>query len=111
LIPAPARRNSGYRTYSPDAVQRVRFIRRAQQIGFTLREIGDLLRLWGQSAKSCGRVEKRAAATLERIDVTIRDLERFRVALVHYVTACRDRRSLDECPLLAALGAEEELQS
>ena len=84
----------------------MRFIRRAQEIGFTLQEIGDLLGFWADSATSCGRVEKRAAATLERIDGKIRDLERMRGALAHYVTACRDRHSLDICPLLAVLGAE-----
>jgi MerR family copper efflux transcriptional regulator len=111
LMPAPARRSSGYRTYAPDAVQRVRFIRRAQEIGFTLHEIADLLGFWPDSKKSCGRVEKQAAATLERIDEKIRDLRRIRSALAQYLTACRDRRSFDECPLLASLGADQETRS
>lgn len=111
LIPAPARRRSGYRTYDPNAVQRVRFIRRAQEIGFTLQEIGELLGFWPDSKKSCGRVERHAAATLERIDEKIRDLRRMRSALAQYVTACRDRRSFDECPLLVSLGADQEARS
>lgn len=104
LLPAPHRQASGYRTYAGAAVQRVRFIRRAQELGFTLEEVSDLLSLWPDSAKSCDAVQRRASATLERIDVKMRDLKRMRGALGRYLTACRDRSSLDGCPLLAALG-------
>lgn len=107
LLPTPSRQTSGYRRYDSDALQRVRFIRRAQDLGFTLNEIGDLLSLWADSAKSCGAVEKRATITLDRIDEKIGDLKRMRTALAHYVTACRDRHSLEGCPLLAALGEDE----
>ena len=107
LLPAPYRQISGYRRYNPDALQRVRFIRRAQDLGFTLQEIGDLLSLWADSARSCGAVEKRAIVTLDRIDEKIRDLKGMRRALAHYVTACHDRHSLEGCPLLAALGEDE----
>ena len=104
LLAPPTRQLSGYRRYESDVIQRVRFIRRAQDLGFTLQEIADLLTLWTDSARSCGRVENRAAATLTRIEDKIRDLERMRGALATYVTACRDRKSFDSCPLLAALG-------
>ena len=84
------------------------FIRRAQDLGFTLQEISDLLTLWSDSARSCGIVEHRATDTLVRIEDKIRDLERMRGALKHYVSACRDRDSVDSCPLLAALGRDQE---
>jgi Hg(II)-responsive transcriptional regulator len=110
LLRAPSRQTSGYRRYEDDVVQRVRFIRRAQDLGFTLEEISDLLGLWTDSAQSCTAVERRASATLERIDDKLRDLGRMRGALAQYVTACRDRRSFDECPLLIALGDSNETE-
>jgi MerR family transcriptional regulator, copper efflux regulator len=106
LLGTPTRRASGYREFSPDDVQRVRFIRRAQDLGFTLQEIGDLLALQAESTHSCGVVEQRASGTLERIDEKIKDLKRMRMALAKYVNACRDQRSLETCPLLTALGGE-----
>ena len=108
LLPAPTRQLSGYRRYDSDIIQRIRFIRRAQELGFTLQEISDLLTLWSDSGRSCGIVERRATETLGRIEGNIRDLEQMRDALVSYVTACRDRRSFDSCPLLAALGQDRE---
>lgn len=108
LLPTASRQSSGYRRYDPDAVRRVRFIRSAQDLGFTLQEIGDLLGLWAQTGRSCGAVEKRASNTLERIDSKIRDLKRMRSALARYMTACRERHALEECPLLAVLGGEDE---
>jgi MerR family transcriptional regulator, copper efflux regulator len=106
LLAPPTRRTSGYREYASADVQRVRFIRRAQDLGFTLQEIGDLLALQSQTAQSCGVVERRASVTLERIDAKIGDLKRMRTALAKYVNACRDQRSLESCPLLTALGGE-----
>jgi Hg(II)-responsive transcriptional regulator len=103
LLPVARRQASGYRRYGRDIVQRVRFIRRAQDLGFTLQEITDLLGFWGDSTRSCRAVEQRATTTLQRIEEKISDLERMRGALSQYVTACRDRRSFDSCPLLAAL--------
>jgi MerR family copper efflux transcriptional regulator len=108
LLPIPKRQTSGYRRYDADVIQRVRFIRRAQDLGFTLQEITDLLTLWSDSSRSCGLVEHRASDTLARINDKIRDLERMRGALAHYVTACRDRQSFDTCPLLAALGQDND---
>ena len=105
----PARRaTSGFRDYVPAAVRQVRFIRRAQDLGFTLEEIRDLLALWSDSSTSCSAVERRATATLERIEVKIADLHRMREALSMYVTACRNQPALERCPLLDELG---ELQN
>ena len=103
LLPVPRRRPSGYRNYAEETVQRVRFIRRAQELGFTLDDINDLLSLWPDSTHSCDAVQRRAAVALERIDTKLRDLRRMRSALARFATACRDRSSLDGCPLLAAL--------
>ena len=71
----PARRTeSRYRDYDAEALRRVRFIRRAQNLGFTLEEIHNLLGLWADSARSCSAVAGGARATLERIEGKIADL-------------------------------------
>lgn len=107
LLPAPERLQSGYREYEPDTVRRVHFVRHAQELGFTLEEIADLLTLWKDSSTSCDQVADRAAATLLRIDEKMRQLGRMRDALGQYVNACRAKRSLSECPLLETLGRAE----
>src|SRR6266513_5791435 len=91
LLGPTGRAAAGFREYDANAVRQVRFIRRAQDLGFTLAEIRDLLGLWTDSSKSCSAVEKRASATLERIDGKIVDLGRMREALSKYVAACRNR--------------------
>jgi len=106
LLAPASRRESGYREYDEEDVRRVRFIRRAQDLGFTLEEIGDLLAFQADAVRSCAAVEKRASLTLERIDAKIADLKRMQTGLAQYVHACRDQRSLDACPLLTALGGE-----
>ena len=108
LLPKPDRGPSGYRSYEPQAVRRVRFIKRAQELGFTLAEIADLLGFRDEAAVSCDRVESRASATVARISEKISDLERMREALSQYVGACRSREPLTECPLLGALEREAE---
>lgn len=108
LLPKPERGSSGYRAYEREAVRRVRFIKRAQELGFTLAEIADLLAFRDEAALSCERVETRASATVERISEKIHDLEQMRAALSHYVTACRSRVTMAECPLLRALDKEAE---
>jgi Hg(II)-responsive transcriptional regulator len=108
LLPKPERRPSGYRAYDRDTVRRVRFIKRSQELGFTLGEIGELLALREQSAIACERVEAQASATLVRIEDKIRDLERMRAALVEYVTICRRSETMGECPLLRALDTAAE---
>lgn len=103
LLPTPARQSSGYRAYSANAVRQVRFIKRAQELGFSLAEIGELLSLREQSQKACHRVEARASTTLDRINDKIRDLESIRTALAQYVDSCRKGPPRGECPLLQAL--------
>jgi MerR family transcriptional regulator, copper efflux regulator len=104
----PARRaTSGFREYEANALRQVRFIRRAQDLGFTLEEIRDLLGLWGDSSKSCSAVEKRASVTLDRIEEKIADLRQMSEALSKYVSACRNSAALQQCPLLAQLGEME----
>jgi DNA-binding transcriptional MerR regulator len=94
LLGAARRATSGFRNYELNAVRRVRFIRRAQDLGFALEEIRDLLGLWEDSSRSCSAVERRASATLERIEGKIADLRQMSGALSKYVSACRTRAAL-----------------
>ena len=108
LLPEPERSAAGYRSYGADTVRRVHFVRHAQQLGFTLDEIADLLAMWEDSATSCEQVAGRAAATLKRIDAKMEQLARMRAALAQYVSACRARETLADCPLLVSLGRSED---
>lgn len=103
LLSMPRRRDSGYREFDADAVARVRFIRRAQDLGFTLQEIGGLLALWQDSLTSCDLVQQRAGEAMGRIEHKIAELQRMRDALGQYVRACSRSSALAECPLLRAL--------
>jgi len=108
LLPRPPRSRSGYRQYPPDAVRRVRFIKRAQGLGFTLEEIEDLLALRVQHGRGCGAVEREARGVVARVESRIAELERMRTVLAKLVTACEERRATEECPILDALEDSEE---
>jgi MerR family transcriptional regulator, copper efflux regulator len=105
LVAPSERARSGFREYDDAALRQLRFIRRAQSLGFTLDEIGDLLALWSDSETSCAAVERRASGTLDRIESKIADLRRISSALAKYVAACHERSSLEQCPLLEELGS------
>lgn len=105
LLPEPQRRPSGYREYGPDALERLRFIKRAQELGFTLAEIGELLQLRLDPSTPAAAVKARAEAKIADIDRKLHDLERIRHALVHLAGRCRGGRGpVGDCPLLDALG-------
>jgi MerR family mercuric resistance operon transcriptional regulator len=103
LIPEPPRRESGYRQYAPDAVKRITFIKRAQELGFSLREIQELLSLRVDPGTTTGDIKGRAEAKLADIDTKLRDLKRMKTALVKLTAACRGRGPTSECPILDAL--------
>lgn len=107
LIPEPPRRESGYRQYSPDTVGRIKFIRAAQQLGFALKEIGELLSMRVDPGTTAGDIKRRAEVKLADIDAKIRDLQRMKAALMKLASACRGRGPASECPILDALGSRE----
>jgi len=107
LVEEPPRPTQGYRRYSPEIVRRVRFIKRAQELGFTLREVGELLRLRVEVGAACGEARARAHAKLADIDTRIRSLERMRVVLLRLSDACGEGGT-HACPILDALDLEEE---
>lgn len=105
LLDEPRRRESGYRVYDSSVLQRLRFIRRAQELGFTLGEIGDLLALRMEPSTTAGVVKERAERKIAEIEGKMRDLSRIRAALTHLAGRCHGGRGpTGDCPLLEALG-------
>jgi len=107
LIEPPERRESGYRQYKEEAVDRLRFIRRAKELGFTLREIRDLLSLRLDADASCADVKQRTEAKLADIDTRIASLEQMKRALVKLTEACSGSGRTSACPILDALEGEK----
>ena len=103
LIEEPARRDSGYRIYPADTVDRLRFIKRAKELGFSLKEIKELMGLRLAPGATCGQVKRRAEAKIGDIEDKIRSLQRMKQALQKLTAACGGKGSTSECPILDAL--------
>jgi MerR family mercuric resistance operon transcriptional regulator len=105
LIPEPPRLESGYRQYSQSDLARLRFIKHAKELGFSLKEIMELLSLRVDPNTTCADVKKRTEAKLADVEEKILALQRIRKALGHLVGLCRGRGPTSECPILEALEA------
>jgi MerR family copper efflux transcriptional regulator len=105
LLAPRSRLASGYRRYGELEVARLRFIRRSQALGFTLKEVRDLLSLSAQ--KDVARVKKRAQAKLEDVNERIAALEKVRDGLSTLIAACPGHGRAEHCPILNALGGED----
>lgn len=103
LIAEPKRRASGYRQYPLGAVRRIRFIRRAKELGFTLEEISDLLSLRVDPNSTRADVRKRARDKVTDIKDKIARLEHMRAALERVACKCKGRGPTSECPILEEL--------
>lgn len=103
LLAEPERRQSGYRQYQIDTVQRLLFIRRAKELGFTLKEIRELLSLRVDEDKTCADVRQQAEAKIADIENRIRSLQRMKRALVKVTRTCSSSGPTSECPILDAL--------
>jgi len=108
LIEEPPRRPSGYRQYPPEAVARIRFIRRAKELGFSLAEIKELLAFRSDARATSADVKGRAQAKIIEIEKKIKDLEGMRRALDELVVACDGCGPVTECSILEAIGNETE---
>jgi Cu(I)-responsive transcriptional regulator len=102
LLPKAPRRSSGYREFPEDAVRVVRFVKRAQDLGFTLDEIEALLRLRRDKRRDRVRVRAVAEQRVHQIDRKIEELQAMKQALSHLVHCCRAGSTL-ECPIIEAL--------
>lgn len=106
LLPPPQRLASGYRRYEPTAVARLRFVRRAKALGFTLAEIRELLALSGRREDDMGGLKAAAAGKLADVEVKLSELTRIRDGLRTLVASCPGHGALEECPILNALAEE-----
>ena len=107
LIPEPPRRQSGYRQYSQDDVVRIQFIKRAQELGFALKEIEELLALRVDPDTTCAGIKEQTEAKIADISTKIQTLQRMTRVLTRLATACDARAPTSECPILEALDTKD----
>ena len=105
LLTPKTRLASGYRRYSPVEVARLRFIRRAQALGFSLKEVKQLLAL--SNMRDVSRIKRAAQEKLADVEERIVALERVRKGLAELVAACPGHGRAADCPILKALGQED----
>lgn len=110
LSPA-TRTSSGYRLYGEEALKRLCFIKNAQALGFTLREIADLLSLRVSSTARCGDVQRKAQAKLVQVEAKIRDLRALDRALQGLIHACQAGQPTERCPILKSLDEARRLHN
>jgi Hg(II)-responsive transcriptional regulator len=103
LFAAPKRTPAGYRQYAEDAVARLRFIKHAQDLGFSLREIEELLALRVRHGTACDVVARKTRQKIDVVQQRIRDLQRMKRTLERLAAACAVRRPTAECPILEVL--------
>ncbi len=107
LMEAPPRTASGYRQYTGEAVRRIRFIKHAQELGFSLREIHDLLSLRVDPHTTCADIQQYALEKVEDIERRIASLTRMKRALSTLAERCGTDRTLGDCPILDALEEQD----
>ena len=105
LLAPKTRLASGYRRYGEVELSRLRFIRRAQALGFTLKEVRELLTL--SKRRDVSRVKRAAQGKLAAVERKIAALERIRDGLLKLVAACPGHGQAENCPILKALGEEQ----
>jgi DNA-binding transcriptional MerR regulator len=112
LLPRPSRAANGYRLYNQDTLRRLRFIKQAQALGFSLDEIRHILNLRGRGKETCRCVLAIAETTLTETEQKIYDLQRFRDALVDRLASwrkqagSRNHLAAEFCALIESAGRE-----
>jgi Hg(II)-responsive transcriptional regulator len=107
LLEEPARRVSGYRQYPEQVVQRIHFIKRTQRLGFSLKEIMELLLLRVDAQTSCEEVKQRTEAKIAEVERKLVELQRMRQALLKVASLCTGQGPASACPMLDALDQQE----
>jgi MerR family transcriptional regulator, copper efflux regulator len=107
LIAVPPRRALGFRHYPVETVARLQFIQRAKQLGFSLKEIRDLLELRIGHDATCAEVRQRAYSKVTDIEERIRDLQRMRKALRSLAESCQGSGPVSDCPILDHLSRQD----
>lgn len=109
LIAKPQRSAAGYRQYAPEVVRRLRFIQRAKELGFTLKEILELLSLRTRPGVCCADVRAQARLKISDIEARIASLQQMQRALRTLADECAGSGPITECPILEALDSDLEL--
>jgi len=107
LLAEPPRRTSGYRQYSEEVVKRLRFIKRAQTLGFSLKEITELLMLRVDAQTACDEVRQHTEAKIAEVERKLIELQRMRQALIQVTSLCTGQGPDSRCPVLDALDQQE----
>lgn len=107
LILEPQRTESGYRQYPEDAVARLQFIQRSKELGFSLKEIEELLLLKESPDTSSHDIKSHAEAKIQDINQKIYDLEQMKTSLARLTRSCQGKGPAQECEILAALETGE----
>jgi MerR family mercuric resistance operon transcriptional regulator len=108
LLQRPPRSASGYRLFPLETARRLRFIRRAQELGFSLKEIRELLSLRVSPNAKSADVRKRAEAKIADIDAKIKSLDSMKTTLRRLTKVCAGCGPIGECPILESLDGEEK---
>lgn len=103
LLDQPHRPDRGFRVYPEAAIDRIRFIRRAQELGFNLADARNLLELRADPTSDCAAVQSRASTKLADVHAKIAQLNRLAKALERIVEACPGKGTLDCCSIMAAM--------
>ena len=103
LLPEPPRNKSGHRQYSLEEVKRTEFIKRCQALGFSLKEISELLLLKVIPGTTCGDIKARVETKIADVEKRIVDLEKIREALLRMSSKCINKGPVGQCPILEEL--------
>ncbi len=101
LIPKPLRTESGYRIFTEEDINRIKFIKRAKELGFTLKEIKELLELKFDTLGDCSKARELAEEKLNDIEEKIKDLNKLKSVLQELIDRCPGKGSISNCPIIS----------
>ncbi|MCH7677989.1 heavy metal-responsive transcriptional regulator [candidate division KSB1 bacterium] len=109
LIDPPERSDAGYRLYTSEDAAKIRFIRNAQKLGFTLNEIMELLKLRVHKNENCGPVLQKAQKKLDEVERKIKGLKSMKKVLNQLIHQCEESALTSACPILASFETDRKL--
>ncbi len=110
LLNPPPRSQAGYRLYSEKDIAKIHFIKNAQKLGFSLKEISELMKLRIREGKTCDPVLKKARDKLDEVEHKIKNLQSMRKVLKELITKCNKDAPTSECPILESFDSETRSQ-
>ncbi len=108
LIDQPPRKGPGYRHYPQEVIKRIKFIKSAKELGFSLKEISELLNLRIDPATTCADVRKKAVDKINDVETKINELKMIKKALTELASICVGSGPTSECPILDKLESSGE---